>query len=278
MGHTITDRTYLSDSVVKTVVEAPEIARKRRAGQFVIVMIDDHAERIPLTIVGSDTAAGTITIIYQVVGRSTADLAELVPGDEIGHILGPLGRPTEIEHIGTAVCVGGGVGIGVLYPIASALKAAGTEVIAVLGARTHDLLILEEETRRVADELYVTTDDGSYGRHGFVTDVLTDLIASGRRIDKVFAIGPVPMMKAVSGVTRPYELATVVSLNPIMVDGTGMCGGCRVSVGGHAKFACVDGPEFDGHQVDFDLMSKRLRAYVPQERRAMERAGCRTRV
>ena len=161
MGHTITDRTYLSDSVVKTVVEAPEIARKRRAGQFVIVMIDDHAERIPLTIVDSDTAAGTITIIYQLVGRSTADLAELVPGDEIGHILGPLGRPTEIEHIGTAVCVGGGVGVGVLYPIASALKAAGTEVIAVLGARTHDLLILEDETRQVADELYVTTDDGS---------------------------------------------------------------------------------------------------------------------
>lgn len=273
--HIITERAYLSDSVVRTVVEAPEIARKRRAGQFVIVMIDDHGERIPLTIVDSDDRAGTITLIYQVVGRSTADLAELEPGEEIGHILGPLGRPTELEDIGTAVCVGGGVGVGVLYPIASALKAEGTEVIAVLGARSHELLILEEETRKVADELYVTTDDGSYGRHGFVTDVLADLIASGRRIDRVFAIGPVPMMKAVSGVTRPDGIPTVVSLNPIMVDGTGMCGGCRVSVGGHAKFACVDGPEFDGHEVDFDLMTKRLRAYLPEERRAMERTGCR---
>ncbi len=273
--HIITERAYLSDSVVRTVVGAPEIARKRRAGQFVIVMIDDHGERIPLTIVDSDDRAGTITLIYQVVGRSTADLAELEPGEEIGHILGPLGRPTELEDIGTAVCVGGGVGVGVLYPIASALKAEGTEVIAVLGARSHELLILEEETRKVADELYVTTDDGSYGRHGFVTDVLADLIASGRRIDRVFAIGPVPMMKAVAGVTRPDGIPTVVSLNPIMVDGTGMCGGCRVSVGGHAKFACVDGPEFDGHEVDFDLMTKRLRAYLPEERRAMERPGCR---
>ena len=276
--HIITERAYLSDSVVRTVVEAPEIARKRRAGQFVIVMIDDHGERIPLTIVDSDDRAGTITLIYQVVGRSTADLAELEPGEEIGHILGPLGRPTELEDIGTAVCVGGGVGVGVLYPIASALKAEGTEVIAVLGARSHELLILEEETRKVADELYVTTDDGSYGRHGFVTDVLADLIASGRRIDRVFAIGPVPMMKAVAGVTRPDGIPTVVSLNPIMVDGTGMCGGCRVSVGGHAKFACVDGPEFDGHEVDFDLMTKRLRAYLPEERRAMERPGCRAHV
>ncbi len=273
--HIITEKAYLSDSVVRTVVEAPEIARKRRAGQFVIVMIDDHGERIPLTIVDSDDRAGTITLIYQLVGRTTADLAELEPGEEIGHILGPLGRPTELEDIGTAVCVGGGVGVGVLYPIASALKAEGTEVVAVLGARSHELLILEEETRKVADELYVTTDDGSYGRHGFVTDVLADLIASGRRIDRVFAIGPVPMMKAVSGVTRPGGIPTVVSLNPIMVDGTGMCGGCRVSVGGHAKFACVDGPEFDGHEVDFDLMAKRLRAYLPQERRAMERSGCR---
>ncbi len=273
--HIITDTAHLSESVVKTVVEAPEIARKRRAGQFVIVMIDEHAERIPLTIVDSDATAGTITMIYQVVGRSTADLAELEAGGRIGHILGPLGRPTEIDNVGTAVCVGGGVGVGVLYPIASALRAAGTEVLAVLGARSQPLLILEEEMRAVADELYVTTDDGSYGRHGFVTDVLADLIASGRPVDRVFAIGPVPMMKAVSAVTRAPGIPTVVSLNPIMVDGTGMCGGCRVSVGGHARFACVDGPEFDGHEVDFDLLATRLRAYLPQERRAMERTGCR---
>ncbi len=273
--HTITDTVRLSETVVKTVVEAAEIARKRRAGQFVIIMIDDHGERIPLTIVDSDTEAGTITMIYQVVGRSTEDLAALGPGDVIEHILGPLGQPTEVESIGTAVCVGGGVGIGVLYPIATALKAAGTEVIAVLGARSQDLLILEDETRAVADELQVSTDDGSRGRHGFVTDILADLIASGRRIDRVFAIGPVPMMKAVAAVTEPHGIPTVVSLNPIMVDGTGMCGGCRVSVGGKAKFACVDGPEFDGHLVDFDLLAKRLRAYVPQEHEAMERVGCR---
>jgi ferredoxin--NADP+ reductase len=273
--HTITDSTHLSESVVKTVVEAPEIARKRRAGQFVILMIDDHGERIPLTIVDSDPVAGTITLIYQIVGRSTADLAELGTGDVIEHILGPLGQPTEVDDVGSAVCVGGGVGIGVLYPITAALTAHGTEVVAVLGARSRDLLILEEETRKVVDELVVTTDDGSYGRHGFVTDALAELIDSGRRIDRVYAIGPVPMMRAIAEVTRPHGIPTVVSLNPIMVDGTGMCGGCRVSVDGHAKFACVDGPEFDGHLVDFDLMSKRLRAYVPEERQAMASGGCR---
>jgi len=276
--HTITDTTHLSESIVRTVVEAPEIARKRRAGQFVILMIDDHGERIPLTIVDSDATAGTITLIYQVVGRSTADLAELRVGDVIEHILGPLGHPTEVEDIGSAVCVGGGVGIGVLYPITAALKAHGTEVTAILGARNQDLLILEEETRKVADDLIVTTDDGSYGRHGFVTDALNELIASGRPIDRVYAIGPVPMMRAVAEATRPHGIPTIVSLNPIMVDGTGMCGGCRVSVDGKAKFACVDGPEFDGHLVDFDLMGKRLRAYLPEEHDAMERKGCRAHV
>ncbi len=273
--HTITETTHLSDAIVRTVVEAPEIARKRRAGQFVILMIDDHGERIPLTIVDSDPEAGTITLIYQVVGRSTADLADLAVGEVIEHILGPLGQPTEVEDVGSAVCVGGGVGIGVLYPITAALKRHGTDVTAILGARSRDLLILEEETRKVADELVVTTDDGSYGRHGFVTDALAELIASGRPIDRVYAIGPVPMMKAIAEVTRPHGIPTVVSLNPIMVDGTGMCGGCRVSVGGRAKFACVDGPEFDGHLVDFDLMRTRLRAYLPEEHEAMERKGCR---
>ena len=276
--HTITDKVYLSENIVKTVVEAPQIARKRRAGQFVMVMIDDHGERIPLTIVDSDLEAGTITIIYQVVGRSTADLAALEPGDVIEHILGPLGQPTEIEDIGHAVCVGGGVGIGVLYPIATALKAQGTHVTAILGARSKDLLILEDETRSVADVLRVTTDDGSYGEHGFVTTVLSEIIASGAPVDRVFAIGPVPMMRAVAEVTRAAGVPTVVSLNPIMVDGTGMCGGCRVMVGGQAKFACVDGPEFDGHAVDFDVLTKRLRAYVPDEQRAMHREGCRAHV
>jgi ferredoxin--NADP+ reductase len=264
----------LSENIVKTVFEAPEIAKKRRAGQFVILMIDDRGERIPLTIVDSDPAKGTLTIIYQVVGKTTDQLARLEPGDVIGHVLGPLGHPTEIEGIETAVCVGGGVGIGVLYPIAKALKQKGTRVISIIGARSKNLLILEEESRSASDELHVTTDDGSYGRHGFVSDVLKDLIASGTRIDRVFTIGPVPMMRVVANVTRPHGIKTLVSLNPIMVDGTGMCGACRVSVGGKTKFTCVDGPEFDGHEVDFGLLMSRLQMYCEQEQQARERCRC----
>jgi len=272
--HRITEKVVLSENIVKTVFEAPEIAKKRRAGQFVILMIDDRGERIPLTIVDSDPVKGTLTIIYQVVGKTTDQLARLEPGDVIRHVLGPLGHPTEIDGIRTAVCVGGGVGIGVLYPIAKALKEKGTRVISIIGARTKKMLILEQESRSVSDELHVTTDDGSYGYHGFVSDVLRDLIAAGTKIDRVFAIGPVPMMRVVANVTRPHGIKTLVSLNPIMVDGTGMCGACRVTVGGKTKFTCVDGPEFDGHEVDFGLLMSRLQMYAEQEQKARERCRC----
>jgi ferredoxin--NADP+ reductase len=272
--HRITEKVVLSENIVKTVFEAPEIARRRKAGQFVILMIDENGERIPLTIVDSDPVKGTLTIIYQVVGKTTDQLAQLEPGDVIGHVLGPLGHPTDVDGIGTAVCVGGGVGIGVLYPIARALKENGTRVVSIIGARTKKMLILEEESRSVSDELHVTTDDGSYGYHGFVSDVLRDLIASGTKIDRVFAIGPVPMMRVVSNVTRPHGIRTLVSLNPIMVDGTGMCGACRVTVGGKTKFTCVDGPEFDGHEVDFGLLTSRLQMYAEQEQLARDRCRC----
>ena len=270
----ITERVVLSENIVKTVFEAPDIAKKRKAGQFVILMIDDRGERIPLTIVDSDPVKGTLTIIYQVVGKTTDQLSQLHPGDFIQHVLGPLGHPTEIDGIGTAVCVGGGVGIGVLYPIAKALKEKGTRVISIIGARTKKMLILEEESRSVSDELHVTTDDGSHGYHGFVSDVLRDLIAAGTKIDRVFTIGPVPMMRVVANVTRPHGIKTLVSLNPIMVDGTGMCGACRVTVGGKTKFTCVDGPEFDGHEVDFGLLMSRLQMYAEQEQKARDLCRC----
>lgn len=257
------------------VIEAPDVAGKRKAGQFVVLMTDEKGERIPLTIVDSDTEEGTITLIFQVVGKTTAYLAEMKEGDSLFAVLGPLGHPTEIENFGTAVCVGGGVGIGVVYPVIKALEEAGNKVISIIGARTKDILILEDEIKEVCDELIVTTDDGSYGVHGFVTKVLQDLIDSDQKIDIVFAIGPVPMMKFLCEVTRPYGIKTIVSLNPIMVDATGMCGACRVSVGGETKFTCVDGPEFDGHKVDFDLLTNRLRTYIDQEKVAMEDYRCR---
>lgn len=256
------------------VIEAPEIARRRKPGQFIVLMIDEKGERIPLTIVDSDSEKGTITIIFQIVGKTTAKLADMDVGDSILHVLGPLGHPTEIRNFGTSVVVGGGVGIGVAYPIAAALKKAGNTVISIIGARTKDILILEEEMRNVSDRLLVATDDGSYGFHGFVSAVLQNLIDSGEKIDIVFAIGPVPMMRVISNLTRPYGLKTIVSLNPIMVDATGMCGACRVAVGGRTKFGCVDGPEFDGHEVDFDLLMSRLRTYAEQEKQAMELYRC----
>ena len=270
----IVEKTYLQDIVVKMVIEAPEIARKRQAGQFVIMMTEEKGERIPLTIVESDAEKGTISIIFQVVGKSTHDMAKLNIGDSFRHVLGPLGHATEIENFGTTVTVGGGVGCGVVYPITAALKEKGNHVISIIGARTKDLLILEEEMRRVSDQLLIATDDGSYGFHGFVSAVLQNLIDSGQRIDRVFAIGPVPMMRVICNVTRPHHIKTIVSLNPIMVDGTGMCGACRVSVGGKTRFTCVDGPEFDGHEVDFDLLMSRLRMYSEQEKQAMEARRC----
>lgn len=274
MLNEVIENTKLSDIVVRMVIEAPDIADTRKAGQFVVLMIDEKGERIPLTIVDSDAAKGTLAIIYQVVGKTTAQLAEMRAGDRLFSVLGPLGRPTEIENFGTVVSVGGGVGIGVAYPITKALKEAGNKVISIIGARTKNILILEEELKAISDKLLISTDDGSYGHHGFVSDILQNLITSGEKIDRVYAIGPVPMMRVVCEVTRPHKIPTVVSLNPIMVDATGMCGACRVAVGGKTQFACVDGPEFDGHEVDFALLATRLRMYCDQEKQATESTRC----
>jgi ferredoxin--NADP+ reductase len=270
----VLETTFLQEIIVRMVIEAPEIARKRKAGQFVTLMIDDKGERIPLTIVDSDSEKGTITIIFQIVGKTTTHLASLKKGDYIMHILGPLGHPTEIENFGTAAIVGGGVGIGVAYPIAAALKKAGNKVISIIGARTKDILILEDEMKAVSDELLVSTDDGSYGFCGFTSQVLQNVIDRGQKLDIVYAIGPVPMMRVLANLTKPYGIKTIVSLNPIMVDATGMCGACRVSVGGKTKFGCVDGPEFDGHQVDFALLMSRLRMYCDEERQALQHYRC----
>ena len=270
----IISKTNLSDSVVRMDILAPEIAEKRKAGQFVILKVNEQGERIPLTIVESDREQGTITIIFQIVGKTTALMAELKVGDEIQDVQGPLGNPTEIENFGHVVCIGGGVGVGVIYPITKALKEAGNRVTSIIGARTRSLIILEEDMKGASNELIVTTDDGSYGVHGFVSNVLQKIIDGGEKIDHVYAIGPVPMMKAIANLTRPYGIKTIVSLNAIMVDATGMCGACRVAVGGKTKFTCVDGPEFDGHQVDFDLLTNRLRMYCEEEGQSYERHRC----
>ena len=270
----IVSKTNLSDSVVRMDILASEIARKRKAGQFVILKVNEQGERIPLTIVESDGEKGTITIIFQIVGKTTALMAALKVGDEIQDVQGPLGNPTEVENFGHVVCIGGGVGVGVIYPITKALKEAGNRVTSIIGARTKSLIILEEDMKAASNELIVTTDDGSYGVHGFVSNVLQKIIDDGEKIDHVYAIGPVPMMKAIANLTRPYGIKTIVSLNAIMVDATGMCGACRVAVGGKTKFTCVDGPEFDGHQVDFDLLTNRLRMYCEQEGQSYERHRC----
>jgi len=250
-------------------IEAPQIAKKRQAGQFVILRIDATGERIPLTIADSDPAQGTIVLICQSVGKTSTQLNHLQAGNVILDIAGPLGKPSHLENFGTAVCVGGGVGIAVAYPTAKALKEKGNTVISVLGARTRELLILEPEMRSISDEVRVTTDDGSYGAKGFVTDALKDIM-DARPVHFVLAIGPTIMMKAVSNLTRLYNIKTMVSLNPIMIDGTGMCGGCRVEVGGKTQFVCVDGPEFDAHQVNFDLLMLRQRMYLDDEKQALK--------
>jgi ferredoxin--NADP+ reductase len=253
------------------VVEAPRIARIRQPGQFVIVRRGPGAERIPLTIAGADAEAGTIDLVIQAVGKSTTDLVELAPGEAITDVAGPLGRPTELLETGHAVCVGGGVGTAVVYPIAAELARRGVRVTSITGGRSREWVMLERELG-AAGEVLVCTDDGSYGRHGFVTDALRDVLAAGD-VDAVYAVGPVPMMRAVAELTRPLGVHTVASLNAIMVDGTGMCGGCRVAVGGETRYACVDGPEFDAHLVDFDLLADRLATYRPFEADAMERRG-----
>jgi ferredoxin--NADP+ reductase len=265
----IIEKRMLEPNVGWFEIEAPQIAKKRKPGQFVILRIDDSGERIPLTIADSDPEKGTIVLICQSVGKTSKQLNQLQTGDSIHDLAGPLGRPSHLENFGTAVCVGGGVGIAVTYPIAKALKDEGNKVISILGARTKDLLILEHEMGTVSDEVRVTTDDGSYGMKGFVTDALRQVIEE-QPVHFVLAIGPTIMMKVVSNLTKEYNIPTMVSLNPIMIDGTGMCGGCRVSVGGKTQFACVDGPEFDAHQVDFDLLMLRQRMYLDDEKRALE--------
>ncbi|MFH0916970.1 MAG: sulfide/dihydroorotate dehydrogenase-like FAD/NAD-binding protein [bacterium] len=262
---TIVKRDEMSGgTVILNEIEAPSIARKAKPGQFVILKANETGERIPLTMADADPERGTITVVYQVVGKSTALFKTLQVGDGYQDVIGPLGKPTHLEKVGKVVCVGGGTGVAVMYPITRGLKEIGNHVIGVIGARTKDLLILEDQMRAASHELNVCTDDGSYGHHGFVTEVLERILKT-EDIKLVVAIGPVPMMKAVSKLTKEYGVRTLVSLNPIMVDGTGMCGGCRVTVGGETKFACVDGPEFDGHQVDYDELTLRLRAYHEDE-------------
>jgi ferredoxin/flavodoxin---NADP+ reductase len=266
----IVEKQQLSQDVCLFKIDAPKIAKKRHPGQFIIFRIDEVGERVPITIADSDTEKGTITIIVQGVGKTTKKLNALPVGFELADVVGPLGRPTEIEKIGHVVAVGGGVGTAIALPVAQGFKDAGNEVTAIIGSRNKDLLILEKEMTEASTNLVVCTDDGSYGKHGFVTDALKEIIDSGKKVDLVVAIGPVPMMKFVAKVTEPYGIKTVVSLNPIMIDGTGMCGGCRVKVGGKTKFVCVDGPEFDGHQVDWDLLVQRQAAYKGPEKDSLD--------
>lgn len=256
----IIEKERFSEKVVKLVVEAPRIAKARRAGHFVIVRCGDEGERIPLTIADADVERGTITLVVQAVGESTTKICALEPGESLTDLVGPLGRATHIENFGTVVCCGGGVGVAPLLPIIKAMKQAGNRVITVLAARTKDLIILEDEVTPYSDEVIIMTDDGSYGRQGLVTAGVEEVI-NREKVDLVVTIGPAIMMKFVSKLTEKYNVPTVCSLNTIMVDGTGMCGACRVSVGGKTRFVCIDGPEFDAHQVDFDQMMMRLRSY-----------------
>ncbi len=269
MAKIVTREEMAQGTIILNEIEAPRISRKAKPGQFVILQADETGERIPLTMADTDPEKGTITIIYMVVGKSTARFKDLKVGDEYYALIGPLGAPTHIEKVGKVVCVGGGTGIAVLHPITRALKEAGNEVTTILGSRSYDLLIMEEKMRNASHNFHICTDDGSEGHHGFVTDVLKDVLEKDD-IDMVVAIGPIPMMKFCSLITKEKNVKTLVSLNPIMVDGTGMCGCCRVTVGGDTKFACVDGPEFDAHKVDFDELAKRLASYLEDEKTSMD--------
>ena len=268
--HQVVAKTRLSPNVTRLDVGAPRIAQIRQPGQFVIVHKGDQAERIPLTIADGDPAAGTIALVIQAVGKSTQELVALEVGQSIADIVGPLGKPTELLRSGRALCIGGGVGTAVVHPIAQGLHRQGVSVLSIIGGRSKEWVIFEAELRRLG-EVVVCTDDGSYGRHGFVTDAARDALIQGG-INIVYAVGPVPMMRAVVNLTKPLGVHTIVSLNPIMVDGTGMCGGCRVSVGGETLFACVDGPEFDGHLVDFEVLTDRLTTYRDFEKQSL--AAC----
>lgn len=252
-------------TVILNEIEAPAIAKKAQPGQFVILKANETGERIPLTMAESDPEAGTVTVIYMVVGKSTALFRDLKVGDGYQDVIGPLGKATHLEKVGKVICVGGGTGVAVLHPITRALKEIGNQVTCIIGARTKELLIMEEQMKSASHDLRICTDDGSYGHHGFVTEVMKEILDEGD-VKLVVAIGPVPMMKATSNITKTYNVKTMVSLNPIMIDGTGMCGGCRVTVGGKTRFACVDGPEFDGHEVNFDELMLRLQAYTEVEK------------
>lgn len=269
----IKKKRMLNEAVCLMEIEAPLVASKAKPGQFIIFRIDEQGERIPLTIADHDAEKGTVTIIFQLVGRSTIQLASLEEGDYIEDFVGPLGKPTELEGIKKAVVIGGGVGCAIAYPQAKWLHEHGAEVDVIAGFRTKDIIILEEEMRACSNHLYIATDDGTQGTKGLVTDVLEDLLKKGTQYDLCIVIGPVIMMKFVSQLTKEYDLKTLVSLNPIMIDGTGMCGGCRVIVGGKTKFACVDGPDFDGHEVDFDSLMKRNTFYRKAEQH--DRENCR---
>jgi ferredoxin/flavodoxin---NADP+ reductase len=266
----IVHAAFIAPGIKRFVIEAPRIAKKQKPGQFIMLRLYDHGERIPLTIERSDPEKGTINIVVQSAGKTTHLLNSLETGDYILDVVGPLGKPSEIEKFGTVVVMGGGVGTAMAYPTAAAMKRAGNRVISIVGARNKDLVILEREVGEVSDELLITTDDGSYAEKGFVTDKLRQLIASGQRIDLVLAVGPIPMMKAVADVTREHGIRTIVSLNPIMIDGTGMCGGCRVLVDNKSEFACVDGPEFDAHRINFEVLIQRNAMYREAERRSMD--------
>ena len=271
MPHKIVLKSQLSEDVFTADVEAPLIAEAAKPGQFVIIAINsEYSERIPLTIADTNPEKGTIHLIWQRVGKTTAELADMQTGDQIANLVGPLGKPTHIKNFGTVVCVGGGIGNAPLLPIAKALKKAGNKIISILGARTRQLLILEDEFAQVSDELIITTDDGSYGRKALATEPLKEVCQRSQKPDQVFAIGPAIMMKFCCAATKQFDVPTQVSLNTIMVDATGMCGGCRIEFDGKPKFVCVDGPEFDGHKVNFDLMMKRLDAYKVQEQKAYE--------
>jgi len=266
----ITEKRELSPDVYLMKISAPRLAAKRKAGQFVILRVHEEGERFPLTIVDSDAEAGTLTIVFQAVGKSTILLGKMEVGESLVDLVGPLGKPTHIENFGRVVCIGGGVGIACVYPIAKAMKEAGNHVTSIISARSADILTLREEMDATSDVLQIATDDGSLGFKGFPTDVLQQMIDAGEKIDHVVCVGPTIMMKFIAEVTRPHKIPTIVSLNPIMVDGTGMCGGCRVTVGGETKFACVDGPEFDGHLVDFDQLIQRQKTYLDEEKESTE--------
>ncbi len=265
----ILTKEILAPSVICLKVEAPQVAQKAEAGQFIILRIDEFGERIPLTLADFNKKAGTLTIVFQEAGKTTKKLATLNPGDFITDVAGPLGKPSKISKVGTVLCAGGGVGVAAIYPVARAFNQAGNNVIGVMGFRNVEFIIFEKEMRQACHELHISTDDGSYGFEGFASNLIEEILKE-KRVDLVYAVGPTPMMRAVSETTRPFHIKTIVSLNPIMVDGTGMCGACRVSVGGETRFCCADGPEFDGHEVDFNLLTARQKMYLEEEKQAAE--------